>query len=115
MTLLEQQQLFMRLLPQLIMAAHEMGFEVTAGELHRTPEQAALNAAKGAGISNSLHTKRLAIDLQLFKGREYLTDSLDYAVLGDFWKTLHTLARWGGDFRPRADGNHFSLEYGGVK
>ncbi len=38
----------------------------------------------------------------------------DYKVLGDKWKTMHSLARWGGDFR-RADGGHFSLEHNGVK
>ncbi len=114
MSLIEQQQLFMRLLPRLIDAAHELGFEVTAGELYRTPEQAALNAKKGSGIANSLHTKRLAIDLQLFKKQMLLTDSLDYAALGAVWKTLHPLCRHGGDFS-KPDGGHFSIERDGVK
>jgi hypothetical protein len=114
MQLLDAQFMFMRLLPKLIDAAHELGYNVTAGELYRTPEQAALNAANKKGIANSLHTKRLAIDLQLFKERKYLTDSLDYAPLGACWKDLHPLARWGGDFS-RPDGNHFSIEFGGIK
>lgn len=114
MFLIDQQQLFMRLLPKLIDAAHELGFEVTAGELYRTPEQAALNAAKGSGIKNSLHTKRLAVDLNLFRRQMLLTDSADYAALGKVWKTLHPLCRHGGDFS-KPDGGHFSLERDGVK
>lgn len=120
MKLLEQQQLFARLLPELLRAAFEMGFDVTLGEMWRTPEQAQLNAKKGIGISSSLHIKRLAVDLNLFKGDKLLTDSLDYAPLGAVWKALHPLARHGGDFkdsagRPKPDGCHFSLERDGVK
>jgi hypothetical protein len=115
MTLGEQQRLFMRLLPRLIDYAYANGFELTAGELYRTPEQAALNAKSGAGIAHSLHTQRLAIDVQLFKGGVYLDKSEDYQSLGEFWKRQHPLARWGGDFHSRPDGNHFSLEYGGTQ
>lgn len=115
MTLGEQQRLFVKLVGQLIAWTYANGLELTFGEAYRTPEQAALNAKTGAGIANSLHTKRLAIDLQLFKAGAYIDKSELYEPLGTYWKSLHPLARWGGDFKSRPDGNHFSLERDGIK
>lgn len=115
MTLSEKQRLFTRLVGQLIEWSYSHGYELTFGEAYRTPEQAALNAKTGAGISNSLHIQRLAIDLNLFQGSVYLTDSAAYKPLGDFWKTLNPDCSWGGDFHSRPDGNHFSLSYNGVR
>jgi len=114
MTLGEKQRRFTELVGRLIEWCYDEGFELTFGECYRTPEQAALNAASGAGISNSLHTKRLAIDLQLFLGGEYQTASPAYKPLGDYWKTLDPECRWGGDFS-KPDGNHFSMEHEGIK
>jgi len=62
------------LVAKLIDWAYAQGYQLTAGELYRPSEQAALNAAKGSGIAHSLHTQRLAVDLQLFKDGTYLTD-----------------------------------------
>lgn len=114
MTLFQQQRLFAPLVAKLIIWAYANGYEITFGEAYRTAEQAALNAQKGSGILWSLHTQRLAIDLNLFKDGMYLAKSADYKPLGDYWKTLHPLAAWGGDFS-KPDGNHFSLAFGGVK
>ena len=111
----EQQRLFTRLVGELILWAYANGWELTFGEAYRTPEQAALNAKSGKGIVNTLHTSRLAIDLNLFKDGKYLARSEDYRPLGEHWKSLHPLAAWGGDFKPVADGNHFSLTFGGIK
>ena len=111
----DKQRDFPLMLAALITWAYEhQGYELTLGEAYRTPEQAAWNAAQGKGISNSLHTKRLAIDLNLFIDGVYQTDSEAYRPLGTKWKTLHHLARWGGDFS-RPDGNHFSLEHDGTR
>lgn len=114
MTLGEQQRRFLPLVAKLIDFAYAQGFELTAGELYRTPEQAALNAKTGAGIAHSLHTQRLAVDLQLFKDGVYLTDSAAYEPLGIFWEGLDPDACWGGRFS-KPDGNHFSLTWQGVK
>lgn len=114
MTLGEQQRLFARLVGELIVWIYANGYEVTFGEAFRTADQAALNASHGTGISNSLHTQRLAIDLNLFIGGNYQAVSAMYKPLGDHWKTMHSLARWGGDFS-RPDGNHFSIEHNGVR
>lgn len=83
------------------------------GEVQRTPECAALNAKKGTGIANSLHTQRLAVDLNLFVNGKYMTDTKDYLPLGEYWETLG--GTWGGRFKSRPDGNHFSLEHNGVR
>ncbi|MBP1037845.1 M15 family metallopeptidase [Serratia fonticola] len=112
MKLSEKQQLFTQLIAQLITYAGDHGMRLTFGEAYRTPEQAALNAKTGAGISNSLHTKRLAVDFNLFIDGVYQTDSAKYEPLGVYWESLG--GSWGGRFK-RPDGNHFSLEHEGVR
>lgn len=126
-TLGEKQRLFAYLFAQLIVWANENGYEITFGEVERTKAQADANALLGKGISNSLHLIRLAGDINLFldtsiDGDEdiYQTDSEAYRPLGDKWKSMHPLCRWGGDFKdkndqPKPDGNHFSLEHEGRK
>jgi hypothetical protein len=111
-TLREKQSRFVHLAGLLIEYAYAHGFEITFGEAYRTPEQAALNAQTGAGIVNSLHTQRLAIDLLLFRDGKYLTDSADYRPLGEYWESLAPDCAWGGRFN-RPDGNHFSIRHGG--
>lgn len=112
MKLSEKQQRFAYLIAKLIIWADSKGYKTTLGEAYRTPEQAQLNAKKGAGISNSLHTLRLAVDLNLFINGKYQTGTKAYKPLGDHWKKLDPLNRWGGDFK-KPDGNHFSSEHDG--
>ncbi len=114
MTLGEKQRRFTELVGKLIAFAYDSGFELTFGDAFRSPEQAAANAKAGSGISNSLHTKRLAVDFNLFLDGVYLTDSAAYKPLGDYWKALDPDAAWGGDFKSK-DGNHFSLSHEGVR
>lgn len=113
MTLSEKQQLFTGLIAQLITWANDRGMRLTFGEAWRTPEQAALNAKKGSGIANSLHTQRLAVDFNLFVNGEYKTRTEDYRALGEYWESLG--GSWGGRFKSNPDGNHFSLEHNGVR
>lgn len=115
MTLRQQQSEFVRLVAKLIDFAYANGMELTFGECYRTPEQAALNAKKGTGISNSLHTDRLAIDVNLFVSGIYIDGTDGYKRLGEYWKSLHPRCRWGGDFISRKDGNHFSFSPDGVR
>ena len=114
MTLSEKQRKFSRLVGQFIGWCYANGYEMTLGEAYRTPEQAALNAKSGAGIANSLHTKRLALDFTLFPSGVYQTESAAYKIAGEYWKTLDPDARWGGDFS-KPDGNHISLQHEGVR
>lgn len=112
-SLRQKQSHFAQMVAQLIRKAAELGYEVTLGEAYRTPEQAALNAKSGKGISNSLHTKRLAIDLNLYRDAVWLTKSEDHKPLGDWWVTQG--GSWGGNFKRNPDGNHYSLEHEGVR
>ena len=58
------------------------------------------------------HYNKLAQDLDLFRDGQYLSATADHEPFGIFWEGLHPLCRWGGRFK---DGNHYSLEHGGVK
>jgi hypothetical protein len=107
-TLRERQSLFVRLVAKLIDFAYANGMELTFGECWRTPEQARRNADSGRGVLNSLHTERLAVDLNLFVAGVFIDSSEGHRRLGEYWKTLHPDCRWGGDFR-KPDGNHYSI------
>jgi hypothetical protein len=111
-TLREKQSLHVCLVAKLIEYATQRGYELTWGEAWRTPEQAVLNARTGKGIRNSLHGDRLAVDLNLFRDGVFLSSSDAHRPLGEYWETLHSLARWGGRF---GDGNHYSIEHEGRK
>lgn len=111
----EKQRLFMNLLGQFLVWIYQQpGMEVAGGQLQRTQAEANANAASGAGIVHSLHIKCLAIDLMLFLSGVYKTDTESYRPLGEKWKSMHPLCRWGGDFS-KPDGDHFSIEHEGVK
>lgn len=114
MTLGQKQRLFVQLIGQLILWCYSQGYELTFGESVRDPRIAKLNEELGKGISNSLHLKRLAVDFNLFIEGKYQTTTEAHQPLGTYWKSLHPLCRWGGDFS-RPDGNHYSMEHEGVK
>ena len=110
--LLDMQQKFPPMVAQLIQWAYANGYTLTFGEAWRSPQEAAINAQTGAGILYSLHTERLAIDLNGFKGDMLLASVADYEPLGVFWESIG--GAWGGRFS-RPDSDHFSLEYQGVR
>lgn len=114
MTLGEKQRRFTELVGRLIQFAYANGFELSFGEVYRTHEQAALNAKTGAGISNSLHTKRLAVDFNLFVDGQYQSTPEPYEPLGVYWKSLDPECAWGGNFKSK-DANHFSLSHEGIR
>lgn len=105
MSLGNLQRQFTLSISHLIAFAYNRGYELTFGDAfrdHRVPY----------GHPRSAHKSRLAVDLNLFENGVYLQKTEHHKTLGDYWKTLHPLARWGGDFQ---DGNHYSFEYNGVK
>ena len=109
-TLNKMQFKFTLMVADLIKFAYDNGYTLTFGEAYRTPEQAQINADKGIGIKNSLHTQRLAVDFNLFKDGNFLTSSQDHLPLGTYWESLG--GSWGGRFK---DGNHYSLSFKGLK
>jgi len=102
----EKQELFAGNVARLIAFIFAQGYTCTLSEAYRTKEQAEWNAQKGIGSANSLHCKRLAIDLNIFKDGVYLTKSDDYEFAGEYWYSIHEDNRWGG---AGGDGNHFSM------
>lgn len=63
-------------------------------------------------MRGSLHYLGLANDLALYVNGKYQTTTEAYAEMGAFWLSLDIDNRWGGTFK-KADGNHFSITYGG--
>ena len=113
LTLGQKQMEFTRCLAKLIEWAYGNGYELTVGDAYRDPRAFGPMGTKvGYSHPSSNHKQRLAMDFNLFKDGKFLQSSEDHKPLGDYWKTLHPLARWGGDFN---DGNHYSFEHNGVK
>lgn len=137
-TLAEKQQIFAALSTLLKIEILKAGYTFTLGEAFRSDEQAAIHALgpsgrkelaalvvnrfpdlavkiannTGSGIARSLHTLKLAVDLNLFRDGKFLTSSLDHQRFGEWWEKQDPLCRWGGRW---GDGNHYSIEHGGVK
>jgi hypothetical protein len=113
MTLGERQRLFSRLLPKLLDHIHGLGFEVTLAEGYigdsiNKPTEDTPHLRTGG------HFKRLAQDLNVFDSAgKLLTHTEDHRSFGEFWESLHPSCRWGGRFA-KADGNHYSIEEGGI-
>ena len=111
----EHQRVFTRLVADLIIFAYSHGYELTFGETYRPLATAELYATEGIGLNNSLHTKKLAVDFNLFKDGKYLSSNNAHEFLGEFWESLsfgNVSCCWGGRF---GDGNHYSISYRGKK
>lgn len=65
------------------------------------------------GIAKSTHTLGLAVDLYVIREGEIDNAKGSYSPLGNRWKELHSLARWGGDFQGFPDLGHFSFTWEG--
>lgn len=107
MKLSEIQRMFSRDTVKLFQFIEDQGYSFTYGEAMRSEEQAEIYAKSGKGIKNSLHCKRLAIDINLFNEKgDYITDSKDYEIFANFWESLSPSNRNGINFK-RSDANHF--------
>lgn len=133
----QKQCRFLRMTGQLFDFLHSQGYQAKYGEAKRSDEQAEINAigeagrlqlaalieldfpelaskilnnGKNNGIRNSTHGLQLAIDIDLFRNGRYLANTDDHLPLGLFWESIG--GTWGGRF---GDGNHYSLEHGGVR
>lgn len=117
MNLGEKQRLFSRLLADLIQFIYAHGYECAMAEgyvglsIDKPGEDTPHKRTGG-------HFKKISQDIDLFKlnpqtgQMEWLTKTAHHKIFGEYWETLHPLCRWGGRF---GDGNHYSLEDGGVK
>lgn len=116
MSLTTDQHKFSRDLAKLLTEAFRLGFEVSVGEVYRDPEWQKVMVQRGKSKTlNSRHTKKLAVDLFLFKdvdrskpGLEFLQTISPYEDLGAFWKALDRGRNvWGGDWPGLRDAVHF--------
>lgn len=115
LTMAERRAMFTSELAAFLQWIELMDMNIVVDQVRRTREEAIANAQADVGIANSLHVVGLAADLILYDAEwNWLKDSEDYEVLGDYWKLSHPLARWGGDF-PKKDGGHFSHTWQGIK
>ncbi len=113
MSLGNEQRLFTHAIARLICFAYdELNVELTLGDAYRDPRvHGTSGEKKGYGSKNSVHKKRLAVDLNLFVGGEYITDS-SHPV----WGKLHiTWEHLGGANAIAGDANHFSFEWEGFR
>jgi len=91
MMLGDKQKVFAKCAANLVLKAYEMGFEVTLGDAYRDPRVHGEHGESGGyGRSRSNHKIRLAIDLNLFKDGEYLTDTEDHKPLGEWWESEYS-------------------------
>lgn len=137
MSLRQKQSNFVWMVLDLLQWGKDHGYEFTLAEAFRSDEQAEINAigysgrqrvasliesefpdlsekilnnGKANGIRHSIHQERLAIDLNVFKDGQWLSQTEQLRELGERWESKG--GAWGGRFR---DGNHFSLEHNGIK
>lgn len=107
---LEAQHEFTHDVALLLQEAERLGFRVSLGEAWRPPDLQKLYVEQGKSWTmNSRHLARRAIDLNLFRGGDFLTNEEDYQALGQWWERLRPGKNvWGaGTTLPRKDANHF--------
>jgi hypothetical protein len=106
----KKQHLFLLNVSKLINYATTLeGYEITGGELWRTPEQQAIYLKNGKSKATiSKHQERLAIDLNIFINGKWINNKEGYEPLAKYWKILHPSNTsgydWGWDF------NHFEMK-----
>lgn len=116
MSLSKQQRDFMFALGNFLCWVYEKTpYEVTGGDLFRDPRLFGNYGEKeGYGHPKSNHKLRLAIDLNLWKDGEYVSDPEEYRILGEKWEEMG--GGWGGRFGVESkdydtkigwDANHF--------
>jgi len=115
MRLIEAQKRFATAVGMLLSHIQSAGYECTLGDAYRDPRVFGMvGDRKGYGRSRSNHKVRLAIDLNLFRDGEYLTDSEQHRPIGEWWEQYGAEQglplSWGGHF---GDGNHYSMEWNG--
>lgn len=122
----EKQSRFVKTVSMFIQKATEgveWPYSFTFGEAWRPENVAEMYETIGKGIKDSLHCKRLAIDLNAFYYDDYLDGSMEWHIphlekLGKLWESLGEECAWGGRFKGKGvnkDYNHYSFQHNGVK
>lgn len=89
MSLVNEQHTFLQDVSKLLQYISSQGFQVTGGELFRTPEQQQIYVKTGRSTTfNSKHLSRLAIDLNIFKEGSLIYDVSILEPIGKYWESL---------------------------
>jgi peptidoglycan L-alanyl-D-glutamate endopeptidase CwlK len=108
LTLRQEQSAFALSVMRLFAWLYENGYEWTLGEAHRTPEQQEIYVKTGRSKTyNSLHIKRLAIDLFIFKNGKLLATKEEMQPVGNAWEQMDAVNSWGGNWNSFKDIPHF--------
>lgn len=118
----DYQWIFVQNKAKLIEFAARNGFKLTDGEAFRTEDQQWLymngytiekgkliDGKKRSTTNKSNHLNRLAQDFNVFVNDELTYDPEKIRLLGSYWKKLHVLNRWGGDWMRLSDAGHFEM------
>jgi hypothetical protein len=92
--------------------------QISLGEAHRPEWVAATYAKRGLGIAESLHTKKLAVDLMLFVDGEFQDKPEPYKPLADLWLEIGPafgITPAAGYYFKSRDAVHFSCAWGGFQ
>lgn len=104
----EHQEAFSKNVSLLFHFLHVNGFDIRIGEAQRTKAQQEIYVQEGKSMTkNSMHLKKCAIDLHIFKNGKWIQDKKKLQEIGDFWESLDTLNRWGGNWKRFRDVPHF--------
>lgn len=104
MSLVPDQSAFLLDVCRFVTNLTEQGLTVTAGEVYRTVEQQEIYVKTGRSKTmNSQHMKRLAIDLNIFRGGRLLATRDDLKTIGEQWESMNPKNRWGGSWRGAVD------------
>lgn len=108
MSLRHEQSAFAKDVNNLLTYIHSAGWEISFGEVLRTPEQQDLYVKSGKSMSTkSNHLLKCAIDMNFFLNGELKTSKQDLQKFGDYWESLHPKNRWGGNWKSFQDCPHF--------
>ncbi len=108
----QRQALFAQKLGEFLTWLFANGFEVTLGGAYD-------KEGEGGHKPNSVHSDRMAIDLNIYLAGLWMDGNGDWQAphwqkIGAQWKSNGDIFKWGGDFKIK-DFNHFSVTPDGVR
>lgn len=99
MTLGQEQEAFAKHFVTLLQKIWEAGYDVRIGEVQRPIEMQEIYVKTGRSKTmDSMHLKKCAADVTILKDGVVL-DRTGYKPFGDFWESLDSKNRWGGNWR----------------
>jgi len=108
MSLVNEQAAFLLDICKLVPYATSLGFVLTGGELERKIEMQRIYIQTGRSKTmNSMHLKKIALDLNFFKDGKLIYDIHILKPIGTYWESLNEKNRWGGNWISFKDVPHF--------